>query len=201
MESTDRLIERHIKKSNRGVLFTPEDFDAYGSAGAVRVALHRLESKGVIKRVTQGFYARPKESQLVGEILPNAEEVAKAIAKRDKARIIPTGVYAMYALGLSTQIPMKLVYLTDGGARMVQVGQRTIQFKRTTPKILRIKGEISGMVIQALKAIGNGNVTDEEQQKIIDLLHREDPDHLNHDVKLAPAWIKEIMKKAQKDNV
>ena len=128
--------------------------------------------------------------------MPTAEEVAEGIAKRDKIRIVPTGVYALHALGLSTQIPLKLVFLTDGAARTINVGKRTIKLKRTTPKNLMAKGKISSLVIQALREIGKDMVRPVELKQIVKLLKKEDLQLLKHDIKLAPEWIKQIMKKA-----
>jgi uridine kinase len=139
---------------------------------------------------------RPKISEYIGEVMPSAEEIATAIAKRDKIRTVPTGVYALNALGLSTQMPMKIVLLTDGSPREIKVGKRTIKFKKTTPKSLLAKGEISRLVIQALKEIGNNNQTAAEEAKIMELLKKENPQHLLHDIKLAPVWIQKIMKRA-----
>ena len=129
-------------------------------------------------------------------MLPSAEEVAEAIAKRDRIRTVPTGSYALNALGLSTQVPMNIVLLTDGSPRIIKIGKRTIKFKKTTPKNLLAKGKISRLVIQALKEIGNGKVTSEEENKIIDLLKKEDLKDLKHDIALAPVWVQKIMKLA-----
>ena len=123
MQSTEKQIKDIILKTKRGTLLFPEDFNKYGSSEAVRLALHRLEKQEVVKRVAQGIYARPIISKYVGEVLPSAEVVAKGIAKRDRIRIVPTGVYALNALGLSTQIPMKLVFLTDGAPREIKIGK------------------------------------------------------------------------------
>lgn len=125
--------------------------------------------------------------------------MAEAIAKRDRIRTVPTGSYALNALGLSTQVPMNIVLLTDGSPREIKIGKRTIKFKKTTPKNLLAKGKISRLVIQALKEIGNGKVTAEEEQKILDLLRKEDMKDLKHDIALAPVWIQKIMKKALTD--
>ena len=119
-----------------------------------------------------------------------------AIAKRDKARILPTGSYALHMLGLTTQIPLKLVYLTDGSPRKITIGKRTIQFKKTTPKNLSLKGSISKLVVQALKEIGKGKMTNDELDKIVSILKKEDSKKLKHDIALAPQWIAEILAKA-----
>lgn len=147
-------------------------------------------------RIAHGVYVKPKISKLLGELTPTAEDVAIAIAKRDKARIIPTGVHAQNRLGLSTQVPTKAVYLTDGSPRLIKVGKRTILFKKTSPKNLSTKGQISTLVIQALKDIRNGLVTEDEEKKVISILKKEDVNNLKNDIKLAPVWIAEIMKKA-----
>lgn len=136
-------------------MFFPDDFSREGSSEAIRKALECLTDKGHIVRIAQGIYVRPKESKYIGAVIPSVEEIAEAIAKRDKIRTVPTAMYALNALGLSTQIPMKIVLLTDGSPREIKIGKRTITFKKTTPTNLLAKGKISRLVIQALKEIGN----------------------------------------------
>jgi len=196
MQSIEKQIEDKIRDDAKGTLLFPEDFQQMGSSEAVRLALHRIEKRGIIRRVAHGIYVRPKESSYIGEVMPTAEEVAEGIAKRDKIRIVPTGVYALHALGLSTQIPLKLVFLTDGAARTIKVGKRTIKLKRTTPKNLLAKGKISSLAIQALREIGKDKASLTELKQILKLLKEEDLQLLKHDIKLAPEWIKQVMKKA-----
>lgn len=195
MSVENQIVER-IESLPKGELLLPTDFSDLGSSEAVRIALFRLEKEGVINRVAQGIYVRPKISKLIGVLVPSAEEVAEAIAKRDRIRTLPTGSYALNALGLSTQVPMNIVLLTDGSPREIKVGKRKIKFKKTTPKNLLAKGKISRLVIQALKEIGNGKVTAEEENKIINLLKKEDVKDLKHDIELAPVWVQKIMKLA-----
>ena len=199
MQKTEENIEKSIKRKPKGALLLPEDFAMLGTSVAVRKALQRLREKGLIKQVAHGIYVRPKINDFIGDVMPSAEEVFKGIAQRDKIRLLPTGVYALNALGLSTQVPLNIVFLTDGAARTIKVGKRTIKLKKTTPKNLLAKGEISALVIQALREIGKDKATNEELQKIIDLLKKEVPKNLIHDIALAPEWIKEIMKKAQNE--
>ncbi len=196
MQSVEKQIERSIKSKPNGSLIIPEDYLTIGSSEAIRKSLDRLEDKKIIMRVAHGIYVRPKISKLIGLLTPSAEEVAEAIAKRDRIRTVPAGSYALNALGLSTQVPMNIVLLTDGSPRVIKVGKRTIKFKKTTPKNLLAKGKISRLAIQALKEIGNGKVTEEEEQKILALLKKEDEKDLKHDIALAPIWIHKIMKKA-----
>lgn len=137
-----------------------------------------------------------KKNELIGEILPTAEEVANGIAKRDRIKIVPTGVYALHALGLSQQIPLKLTFLTDGAPREIKIENQVIKLKRTTPKNLKALGDISSLVIQALRSIGKEKVSKEEELKIVELLKEESETNLKHDIDLAPVWIQKIMNKA-----
>jgi hypothetical protein len=189
-------ILKRIESLPKGELFLPTDFIDVGSSEAVRLSLFRLQKQGIISRVAQGIYVRPKESRLLGKLVPTAEEVAEAIAKRDRIRTVPTGSYALNALGLSTQVPMNIVFLTDGSPREIRVGKRKIKFKKTTPKNLLAKGKTSRLVIQALKEIGNGKLSDKEEKKVIEILRKENNNDLKHDIGLAPVWIQKIMTKA-----
>ena len=197
-ESIDILIVHKIKKAKRGSLFFIEDFLRFGNSKVVSKVLERLVEKGDVSRVARGIYARLEKDPILGPIKPSTEAIAKAIAKRDKARIVATGSLAMNALGLSTQVPMNVVYLTDGSARKISLGKRKIIFKKTTPKNLSAIGSISKLVIQALKEIGKDNVTEAEIKIILEHLQKEDPYRLEHDIKLAPEWIRIIMRKALK---
>ena len=106
--------------------------------------------------MAHGIYLYPRTDKILGTLFPSTEDIAKAIAKRDKARIISTGTYALQQLGISTQIPMNIVYLTDGAPRKIQIGKRTITFKKTTPKNLTIKDRIMNNIVQGLKELGKG---------------------------------------------
>jgi hypothetical protein len=194
--STDDHIVKKIKDFKSQRLFFVDDFVDIASYKTVSKALERLVVKDVLIRVAKGIYARYKEDPVLGVILPTTEQIAEAIAKRDKARIIPTGAYALNALGLSTQIPLNVVFLTDGTARKIKTTNRTIQFKKTSPKNLAAKGKISKLVIQALKTIGKDMVTADQKKKIIMLLKEENQTDLEHDIRLAPEWIRKIMKEA-----
>ena len=167
MQNTEENIEKTIKRKPKGTLLFPEDFAMLGTSVAIRKALQRLREKGLIKQVAHGIYVRPKMNDFIGEVMPSAEDVARGIAQRDKIRLLPTGAYALNALGLSTQVPLNIVFLTDGAARTIKVGKRTIKLKKTTPKNLLAKGEISALVIQALREIGKDKATNEELKKII----------------------------------
>ena len=192
--NTDIQILNKIKKAKRGTLFFISDFIVFGNQDTIRQALQRLVKSGEIDRITAGIFVRPQKDAIIGKVMPDIEEIAKAIARRDRARIIPTGDYALNRLGLSTQVPMNIIYLTDGTARKIKIGNYTIVFKKVAPKNVAAIGEISRLAIQALKTIGKENVTDEEVKRIQTVLQNEKPTHLASDIRLAPAWIQKIMK-------
>jgi len=200
MESIDDKVFVKIKKAGRGSLFFTEDFLPYGSAKAVSKVLERLVKDKAITRVARGIYARLENDPMLGPVRPGTEAIAEAIRRRDKARIMPTGVTALNALGLSTQVPMNVVYLTDGAARKITVGRRKIVFKKTTPKNLSAIGKISGMAIQAMKEIGKDKMSENEIAIILSHLVKEEPYRLEQDIKLAPEWIRIIMRKALNKN-
>lgn len=180
----------------KGSVLFVDDFLDYGSPESIKKALLRLKEKGLLVRLAHGIYLHPKTDKELGILFPSTEEIAKAIARRDKSRIVPTGVQALNKLGLSTQIPMKVVFLTDGAARSIKVGKRTITFKKTSPKNLLPKGEISSLAIQALKTIGQNKVDDDTLKKLNVILEKERKENILHDAKLAPAWINKILMQA-----
>nr|MBD3621255.1 type IV toxin-antitoxin system AbiEi family antitoxin domain-containing protein [Sunxiuqinia sp.] len=196
IEGTDIQILTKIKKARGGSLFFVKDFLRFGNYKTISKALERLVEKGEISRVTRGIYARFEKDPILGPVRPGTEAIAKAIAKRDKARIVPTGVLALNALGLSTQMPMNVVYLTDGAARRINIGKRKIIFKKASPRNLAAIGDISGLAIQALKEIGKDDVTENEKRTILEHLKNEDKYRLEHDIRLAPEWIRIIMRQA-----
>ncbi|WP_379085522.1 DUF6088 family protein [Pedobacter sp. UC225_65] len=146
MASIHADIETTIKRYKRGDLVFSVDFRNKGNKDAVKQALSRLAKEGILKRLGHGIYVLPTKHPRFGEILPSAEEVAEAIAKKEQVRIQPAGAYALHKLGLSMQVPTKLVYLTDGTSREIKIGKTTIKFKATTPKKLSLKGTYSRLI-------------------------------------------------------
>jgi 6-pyruvoyl-tetrahydropterin synthase len=151
--------------------------------------LFRLENEGILERLAHGIYLKPKKDSLLGTLYPTTEEIAKQIAQRDKARIAPTGVLALYLLGLSTQIPLKAVYLTDGSQREIKIGKRSIQFKKTVPKSFAIKDELLHLIVQAFKEMGQKEVSEiflnQIQPKVLQLNN----EVVQKQLKYAPVWI------------
>jgi hypothetical protein len=190
-------VENKIAKSlityPKGSVLFVDDFLDYGNPESVKKALFRLREKGILVRLAHGIYLYPKVDKELGVLFPATEEIAAAIARRDKARIVLTGVHALNKLGLSTQVPMKVVYLTDGAARTVTVGKRTIAFKKTSPKNLLIAGELSSLAIQALKTIGQNKIDVKTIEKIQGILKQEKKENILNNAKLSPAWINKLL--------
>lgn len=192
----ERRIEEALKAFPMGSVLFVDDFLDYGNAESVKKALLRLKEKQILVRLAHGIYLYPKVDNELGVLYPSTEEIAEAIARRDKARIVPTGILALNKLRLSTQVPMKIIFLTDGAARTVKVGKRTITFKKTSPKNLLTKGRLSSLAIQALRTLGQKNIDDSTIERIKAHLQDEQEENIIHDAKLSPAWINKILMKA-----
>jgi len=187
-------IENIVNKSKQGKLFFVSDFLQYGNYDTVRKTLQRLVTKGILIRISKGIYYYPKIDEILGILYPTTEEIAKSIAKRDKAKIIPTGAYAQHLLGLSTQIPMNVVYLTDGSARKIEIGNQNIVFKKTSPKNLYFESKLSSLIIQSLKSLKEDNVNETIKHKLSDIIKQSgEIEKIKKDIKNAPIWIQKIM--------
>jgi hypothetical protein len=193
-DSTDSKILRRIQSRKRGWVFTPDSFTDLGTRQAVDLALMRHRDSGLIRQLARGLYDYPKIDPQLGPLQPSTDDIASALAGRDATRLQPSGAYAANLLGLSTQVPMKVVYLTDGRTRTVQIGKRQIILKHTTPRNMATAGKSSGLVIQALRHLGRKNV----DQQIIARLDRRLDDaarkQLMKDIRYAPAWIADIIR-------
>ncbi|MCA6363877.1 MAG: hypothetical protein IM638_12630 [Bacteroidetes bacterium] len=187
--SVEKAILRKIQKYQKGKIFFSSDLYDLADAVSVRKALSRIEKKDKIVRLAHGIYLKPFIHPSLGALLPDAASVAQAIAKRDKARIIPTGVYALNKLGFSTQVPLNVVFLTDGPPRTVKIGKQIIKFKIISPKLLHVRSETLLLIILSLKETGEKNVTDTMKSKIKELVKHEYEKDIRHDLKLAPRWI------------
>ena len=193
IESIENQIIKKIKKAKASTPFFADSFVNIASAKSINKTLERLVTNKILTRVATGIYVRPAQDKILGKIMPTIDQIATAIAKRDKARIMPTGSYAMYKLGLTTQIPLNIVYYTDASARKIKINNQTITFKKASAKSLSAIGNSSKLAIQALRSIGKDKVTQEEVTKIKEILKNENPYHLAHDLKIAPEWIKSIL--------
>jgi predicted transcriptional regulator of viral defense system len=190
MQSIHSQLEDKILSLKKGAIVFVSDFAEFGTSENVKKVLLRLEKKQLLVRLAHGIYLYPKIDKELGILYPSTESIAEAIAKRDKIRIIPTSIYALQQLGISTQIPMNVIYLTDGAPRKIKVGKRTITFKKTVPKNLAIKNKILSNIVQGLKELGKENITDEVKQKINQALEKVPVEILKEEILNAPVWVR-----------
>ena len=194
-QSVDSKVIGRIRGKGRGWVFTPADFQDLGSRTAVGLALMRHTRGGTIRQLDRGLYDYPASESRLGLLAPSTDAVAEALKGRDASHLQPTGAYAANMLGLSEQVPMKTVFLTDGPSRRVKLGKREILIKHTTTRNMVGAGTISGLVIQALRWIGRGNV---DARKVAILRNRipdADRQRLLNDVRYAPAWVADVLRK------
>lgn len=185
------IIKSRIQDSPNGTLFFNNSFSEFDDEYVGQI-LSNLAKEGVIHHLSRGVYLKTKETRF-GLVYPPIEEIAEAIATRDNAQVIPTGATAQNILGLSTQVPMNSVFLTSGSARKIQLGGRTITFRRAVPKNFAIKGKYTCLIVQALKSIGERNVTEEDISHIKELiLAHPESDTIQEDLSSMPSWIRRI---------
>ena len=196
MQSLEDKILTKVSKCGRGFIFFSSDFIKIGEYKSISKALERLTNSSAIIRVARGIYCYPKiDKELgLGVLYPSIEDIASAIAKRDKARIAPTGDYALNRLGLSTQVPTNIVFLTDGSPRKVLIyDKHHITFKRVTPKTIAYKNDIVMLLVFALKEIGESNISPEQLEKIKVILKNISKEVISEDLVLMPIWIRNII--------
>lgn len=193
-KTIDNQVVSRIYGHGRGWVFTPNHFKDLGSRNAIASALKRYKQSGLIRHLARGLYDYPKTDPELGPLEPSADDIANALAGRDAARLQPTGAYAVNLLGLSTQVPMKVTYLTDSLSRTVQVGKRQITLKRTTPRNMATAGKVSGLVIQALRHLGQERADKQVIAQLDRVLDEQAKSQLKKDIRYAPAWIADIIR-------
>ena len=150
--------------------------------------------------MTHGIYWMPVIDPILGEIMPSMEEIAEAVAVKERVRIKPSGAFALNMLGLTEKRPESLVYLTNGTSRKISIGDASIRFKATRARKLSGIGKYSSLAILALEDIGIEGIDPELKDRLKLLLLKEDPKSLQHDVKLASAKVSEFVAELVKKN-
>jgi hypothetical protein len=198
MDNAHKYIQHSVSRRKKGDLIFPSDFRSKGTQAAIKTALSRLSREGKLKRLAHGIYYVPKIDPLFGAVYPAPEEVAEAIAKKEKVRIKPAGAYALHRLGLTTQVPTRLVYITDGENRQIKIGNTVIKFNATTPKKMSLEGQLSSLVILALDELNPKNIDLDTERKIKELLQKENPGKLKRNLSLTSARIHDYIVKLLK---
>ena len=162
--------------------------------------LAQFEKEGLITRIAKGIYVKAKKTRF-GVVYPSAYELVTEIAKRDKAIVFPTGETAANRLGFSTQVPMNVCFITSGTPRKLKLGNRTVTLKHGAPRNFAYKGKLMPELVQALRSIGEANMTEAVENRIAQLLSEtQETETIEHDLLLAPVWVRQIVKRNLKTN-
>lgn len=185
------IIKSRIQMAQNGTLFFNNSFPEFDDEYVGQI-LSDLAKDGIIHHLSRGVYLKTEETRF-GLVYPPIEDIAKSIARRDNAQVIPTGATAQNILGLSTQVPMNAVFLTSGSARIIKLGSRTITFRRAVPKNFAVQGRYTSLIVQALKSIGEENFSEDDFIHIQDItLRHPEPDTIEQDLAVMPSWIRKI---------
>lgn len=193
MAETQNKIAERIEQMERGAIFFPVDFADISTSDAIRQTLSRLVKKGSIRRIAQGIYCVPRENKLLGlEIMPTSDEIARRVAERDLVKIVPTGDMALNLTGLSTQLPVNTVYLTNGARKQIALsnGNKIIFRESNELRIFEFTSRLMMIIVSAMRTIGENLLTDSQIGKLKELLNNVPAREYDHDIVLAPAWVR-----------
>jgi predicted transcriptional regulator of viral defense system len=195
MQTMQDKIAARIERLGEGKAFSAKDFLDIASRGTIDMTLSGLTRNGTIRRIQRGLYDMPKVNPaLGGKLSPDIDEAARAVARRQRWKIVPDGAWAANLLGLSTQVPSKITYLTDGPNHEVLIGRRTIHFKHARPKAMTgPEGKIA-LVAQALRYLGKDGVGAREIDTLRAELTPAEKRQLVKDTRFGVDWIYEAAK-------
>ena len=190
----DQILAR-IKRLGEGKAFSAKDFLDIASRGTIDMALGSLTRSGTIRRIRRGLYDMPRVNKALGGTLsPDIDEAARAIARRQRWKIVPEGAWAANLLGLSQQVPSKITYLTDGPSKEVQIGRRSIHFKHARPKVMAGPGGKFALVVQALRYLGKESVSKREIETLRSSLSPTEKRQFIKETQFGVEWINEVAK-------
>lgn len=182
----EKTLSQQILSASDGSIFFRTDFPQYHPESVGRT-LSGLVEEGLLVRIASGIYLKPKQSKY-GAIMPSIDQIVRAIAERDKAQVLPSGVTALNALGLSTQVPMTHSFLTTGSARTLYLGDQKVILKRAVPRNFAYSTQLIPLLVQALKSLGEQNIDEEILSRMRELIKQEkEVKALAEDVAMMPA--------------
>lgn len=196
MNSITKQIE-NIMSENQGKIFSINDFYNIGTKNTIKSVLYRLNEENKIKRLMDGLYIKPKYSNILKEYsYPDASEVAQKLADKFSWTIAPAGDTALNYTGLSTQVPNEYIYISDGVYREYLYRNKKIIFKHTTNRNITSYSKELAILIQAVKALGKDNISEEHIKKL-EVFAKNIEEDLNEDTLKLPFWIQEVLAKIQ----
>ena len=192
-------ILNKIENFGPNKIFIANDFFDIAGYETVRSTLNRLVGDKVIMRIMKGVYYKPKYIKLIGEFAaPSVNEVANAIARKYNWTIAPSGNTALNLLGLSTQVPAKWTYISDGRYASFSFSNVTIEFKRRNNGDISKMSTLTAMVIQSIKEIGKDNISQKQIDYLREKLSEKEKSELLADSKTTSAWVYGVIKKISK---
>ena len=194
MQSIENKVIARIYWHGRSWVFSQIDFADLGSRQSIDVALHRLSKAERIRRVTRGIYDYPKFSEYLNQMMsPDSDQVARALARKYGWRIQISGPAALNILGLSTRVPGRLLYLSDGPSKVFKVMDYTIEFKKTALKESGFKHRESGIIVQVLKSLGPDHITNFVKESMRDWLDSSLYSVILKDTRVVTGWINQAI--------
>jgi hypothetical protein len=184
-----------LRRKGRGYVFTPHELLNLGSRAAIDQALSRMTRTGEIRRLGRGIYDYPKTSAKLGPLTPSAESIVRALGRKEGVRLQASGARAANALGLSTQVPGQITFLTDGTSRTRNVANYTIRLKRASPRKLLGADKLAGVVLQALRYLGPNGIDQRIIRHLNGMLKDSDKRELQRLAPSAPAWAQHALER------
>ena len=196
MNVTHPIAEKILKRlrSKKGSPVPTRDLLGLGTRSAVDQALSRLVRQGAIRRVRRGLYELPRMGKLLNQpVLPSPDELVRAWARNNGLRVVPSGAYAVNLLGLSTQVPAKIVYYTNGRTQALKLGPYTVRLLNRGPKTMDVRGRVAPLVLQALRHMSRDGVGPEVVLRLRSALSPKDKAELKRNLHYAAAWMKPVI--------
>lgn len=194
ISNSGNIVRERIMSLEKGFVFFPSDFEEIASPEAIRQMLSRMVMHGDIMRISRGIYCVPRSNKALGLdcIPPSAEDIAQRIAERDRVKIIPTGDQALNQLGLSTQIPVNAVYITNGARKNIRLanGQCIIFRESNEFRLFDFTSRIMMLAVSAIRSIGADSITADMMNRIKEIVRSVPADIYKHDIRLAPVWVR-----------
>lgn len=196
----DKILTR-IRAAGRGKVYSSKDFLDLGSRAAIDQALSRLVKEAAIRRVGRGLFDLPKTNPKLGiELSPDADQVAQAVARRRGSRLQRSGADAANALGLSTQVPGRTVYLSDSSSGKVRFGKQTVTIKHVAPRMVAPRDKTTATVLQALHFVGKDGLTRDVVVRLRGMLTDKDKARLLKESRYAVGWVADAVRQIVRED-
>lgn len=194
MRSIEQKILSRIYGTGMGSVVTPNAFFDLGTRAAIDQGLSRLVAKERLRRLARGIYYYPKTDPVLGELLPSPKEITDAIAAQHQVKLQPAGAYAANLLGLTEQVPARMVFLTDGSSRILRIGPTEIRLRHSEPRNMKASGRLSGLLIQAFRYLGKAHIEPQHIEHLRRTIPADERRRLIRDLRFAPEWMHPIMR-------